>query len=211
LSPWPLLADSADRAGPVFDPVTMDLHGNDLSVISPGRPRAMGQLIVMTGQILDPDGRPVPNAMIELWQANAAGRYLHRNDPSASPLDPNFHGLGRFFADEEGRFTFRTIKPGGYAVPSDGAGSAANWWRPPHLHLSIWGRTFGSRLTTQIYFPGEPLNELDLLLNSIPDAAARDRLVCDFVPEARTSDGVLGYSHDIVLGGSRATPFEGRR
>lgn len=204
---WPLVdraALDAERA----QQVEVDPAEYDLSVISPGRPRALGQLIVVSGVVLDEEGRPVRNAMIEMWQANSAGKYLHHNDPSPVPVDPNFLGFGRVVTDAYGRYRFRTIKPGGYAVPDDGPGSASDWWRPPHIHLSIFGPTFGSRLVTQMYFPGEPLNASDLLLNSIRDRDARLRLISKFTPTLSTRDGALGYEHDLVLSGRYQTPFE---
>ena len=190
----------------VVAPVEPKEH--DLSVISPGRPRAMGQLIVVTGQVLDEDGKPLRDLVLECWQANAAGKYVHHNDPSPVPIDPNFIGVGRVVTDAEGRFRIRTIKPGGYAVPYDGEGQLAGWWRPPHIHWSVLGRGFGSRLVTQMYFPGEPLNEMDLLLNSIRDRDARLRMISRFEPQLSTPDGALGFRFDIVLSGRRQTPFE---
>lgn len=205
---WPRMPSAADATGPSFDLGEVGPDEHDLAVVGAGRPRAMGQLIVVTGRILDESGRPVSGALLECWQANAAGKYLHHNDPSPVPLDPNFHGVGRVVTDHEGRYRIRTIKPGGYAVPWEGEGQLAGWWRPPHIHFSIFGRAFASRLVTQMYFPGEPLNESDLLLNSIPDVAARARLVSAFAPELSTGDGALGFRHDFVLRGRFETPFE---
>ncbi len=207
-APWPRIISPADTTGPVFDPAAVEPSEHDLSVISPGRPRAMGQLIVITGQVLDEDGRPFPNALLECWQANAAGKYIHHNDPSSVPVDPNFIGVGRVMTDAQGRYRLRTIKPGGYAVPDHGEGQLSGWWRPPHVHFSIFGPAFSSRLVTQMYFPGDPLNERDLLLNSIPDEAARSRLIGRFAPDLSTADGALGFRHDFVLRGRLETPFE---
>lgn len=205
--PWP-------RVVPVEAPASFGAElavlppSCDLSVVSPGRPRALGQLIVVTGRVVDGDGRPIRHALLECWQANAAGKYIHAADPSPVPIDPNFEGVGRIVTDAEGRYRLRTIKPGGYAVPYDGDGQLAGWWRPPHIHFSIFGDGFGKRLVTQMYFPGEPLNGYDLLLNSIRDQRARMRLVSTFDPELSTSDGVLGFRHDFVVGGNRETPLE---
>ncbi len=208
------LAPSWPRVAPVEVPASFGAElvtfppTCDLSVISPGRPRALGQLIVVTGRIVDEAGRPIRHALLECWQANSAGKYIHPADPSPVPVDPNFEGVGRIVTDAEGRYQLRTIKPGGYAVPYDGDGQLAGWWRPPHIHFSIFGDGFGKRLVTQMYFPGEPLNAYDLLLNSIRDERARSRLVSAFDPDLSTADGALGYSHDFVLGGSRETPLE---
>jgi protocatechuate 3,4-dioxygenase beta subunit len=170
----------------------------------------MGQLIAVTGRVLDEAGRPLRGALVEVWQANAAGKYIHHNDPSPVPVDPHFDGVGQLVTDEQGRFQIDTIKPGGYAVPHEGAGSASGWWRPPHIHLSVFGDGFASRLVTQIYFPGEPLNAFDLLLNSIPDLRARERLVARFDLGLSTPEGALGFQHDLVLRGPAETPFEDR-
>ena len=173
---------------------------SNLAVPFAGRP-AQGQLIEIGGQILDEDGRPVRGAVVELWQANAAGRYLHALDQRAAPLDPNFVGNGRVRTDDEGRYSFFTIKPGAYPVPVKDT-----WWRPPHVHFSILGPATLSRLVTQMYFPGDPLNEWDRILQSVPDAGARDRLVARALHPADIGDGWLGYRHDIVLRGRNATP-----
>jgi protocatechuate 3,4-dioxygenase beta subunit len=165
-----------------------------------GRP-AMGQLMQIGGRILDADGRPVAGAVVELWQANAAGRYAHAIDRSAAPLDANFEGHGRVLTDADGRYAFLTIKPGAYAVPVQ-----ETWWRPPHLHFSVHGPSCLSRLVTQMYFPGDPLNAIDRILGAIPDAAARARMVARMLPPAAVGDRLLGFAHDIVLRGRHATP-----
>ena len=205
--PQPRFIDQGDLTGPVF----ADLRAgeNDLSVAAPGAPRALGQLITISGRVLDESGRPVSGALIEMWHANSCGKYIHHNDPSPVPVDPNFVGLGRARTDSAGRYSFRTIKPGGYAVPHEGGRSAKGWWRPPHVHFSLFGTRLTSRLVTQMYFPGEPLNAFDLILNAVPDRAARARLVGTFRPDLTTADGALGFGHDFVLRGRYATPFEG--
>jgi protocatechuate 3,4-dioxygenase beta subunit len=166
----------------------------------PGRP-AIGQLMHLAGRVLDEDGRPVRGAIVELWQANASGRYFNPIDQRAAPLDPNFVGNGRVRTDEEGRYAFFTIKPGAYPVPVK-----ETWWRPPHVHFSVLGPASLSRLVTQMYFAGDPLNALDRILQSIPDEAARNRLIATDLPPAEVGDLYLGYTFDIVLRGRHATP-----
>ena len=173
---------------------------DNLAVLAPGR-MALGQYIHIAGRILDEDARPVPHAVVELWQANAAGRYFHPNDTRDAPLDPDFIGNGRIRTDAEGRFGFFTITPGAYPVPSKN-----NWWRPPHVHFSVLGPASLSRLVTQMYFPGDPMNEYDHILNSVPDPAARARLVARHLPPHEVGLGWLGFRHDIVLRGRAATP-----
>ena len=199
------LISAADLSGPAFDPVKAEEA--DLTVSGPGRPRAMGQLIHLTGCVLDEYGQPISNVLMEVWHCNAAGKYIHHNDPSPVPVDPNFIGVGRVMTDGEGRYRLRTIKPGGYAVPEHSfPGTQKNWWRPPHIHFSLLGPAVSSRLITQMFFPGEPLNPLDLILNAISDESARQRLVARFTPEFNTDDGALGFVHDFVLRGKLATP-----
>ncbi len=173
---------------------------DNLAAPAPGRV-AQGQLIRIEGRILDEDGRPVRGAVVELWQANAAGRYRHALDRRDAPLDPDFIGNGRVRADEEGRYGFLTIKPGAYPVPVEDT-----WWRPPHVHVSVLGPSTLSRLVTQMYFPGDPLNEWDRILQSVADPAARRRLVADQLPPWEAGSGWLGFRHDIVLRGRDATP-----
>lgn len=173
---------------------------DNLAVLAPGR-IAMGQLIHVAGQVLDEDGRPVPGAIVELWQANAAGRYAHPIDQRDAPLDPNFIGNGRTRTDEHGRYGFFTIKPGAYPVPDSG-----RWWRPPHIHVSVLGPGSLMRLVTQMYFPDDPLNPLDRILNAIPDAAARARCIAGALPPETIDGEWLGYTHDLVLRGRHATP-----
>jgi protocatechuate 3,4-dioxygenase beta subunit len=174
--------------------------GANLAESVAGKP-AIGQLMTIAGRILDEDARPVAGAVVELWQANAAGRYAHPIDTSRAPLDPNFLGHARVLTDTDGRYEFITIKPGAYAVPVP-----ETWWRPPHLHFSVHGPSSLSRLVTQMYFPGDPLNALDRILNSVPDAAARARLIARMLPPASVGDLFLGFAHDIVLRGRHATP-----
>ncbi|WP_187830099.1 dioxygenase family protein [Siccirubricoccus phaeus] len=173
----------------------------NLATPNPGRP-AIGQLIHIAGRILDEDGRPVRGAVVELWQANAAGRYFHPNDTTRdAPLDPNFIGNGRVRTDAEGGFGFFTVKPGAYPVPTKEV-----WWRPPHVHFSVIGPASLSRLVTQMFFPGEPLNPFDHIFMAVPEAAARQRLLATALPPAEVGAGWLGFRHDIVLRGRAATP-----
>ncbi len=211
---WPRVASLADITGPVFLADSVLPEEADLSRNGPDAPRALGQLITVSGRVLDEAGRPVPNCLIEMWHANASGKYIHHNDPSPVPVDPNYRGRGRVMTDGKGRFHFRTIKPGGYAVPDNEPGARTGWWRPPHIHFSLFGPTFSSRLISQFFFPGEPLNELDLILNSIPDKAARNRLVMQFAPRKSSNSAVgdapLDFTNDFVLRGRFETPFENR-
>jgi len=189
-----------ERAGPVFSPArfpaTVDLSKVD------GRD-ALGERIIVAGRVSDEADRPVAHAMIELWQANAAGRYHHALDSHDAPLDPNFHGAGRVFTDSDGRYCFVTIKPGAYPWRNH-----ANAWRPNHIHFSLFGASWGARLVTQMYFPGDPLLAIDPIYQSVPDAAARARLVAAFDLELTRPEWALGYRFDVVLRGLHATPME---
>jgi protocatechuate 3,4-dioxygenase beta subunit len=186
----PLLGEERVRAGDA-----------DLTTQHPGEPQ--GERIIVTGRVLDSDGRPVRRSLVEIWQANAAGRYLHAADQHPAPIDPNFTGLGRCLTDDEGRYRFVTIKPGSYPW-----GNHPNAWRPAHIHFSLFGMSFTQRLITQMYFPGDPLQPLDPLLGSVPSPAGRQRLVASFDIGLTEPQWALGYSWDIVLRGRDATPFE---
>ena len=175
--------------------------GDDNLAVSAAGRVALGQLIRVSGRVLDEEGRGVAGAIVELWQANAAGRYAHVIDQRDAPLDPNFLGNGRTRTDDRGEYAFFTIKPGAYPVPDSG-----RWWRPPHIHFSVIGPGSLSRLVTQMYFPGDPLNEMDRLWLSVPDAEARARLVARAVPPVEVEGEWLGYGHDLVLRGRHATP-----
>ncbi len=156
--------------------------------------------------MLDEDGRPVPQTLVEVWQANAAGRYTHAKDNNPAPLDPNFSGAGRTLTDAEGRWRFITIMPGAYPWPNH-----YNAWRPRHVHFSLFGQNFLTRLITQMYFPGDPLHALDPVLNAVPDPRGRERLLCKFDIDLTEPGWALGFSWDIVLRGRHATPMESHR
>lgn len=189
-----------EATGPVDLWRKLTCGDNNLAKTSTGK-FAQGLLMRVSGHVLDEDGRPIPNAVVELWQANAAGRYTHALDQREAPLDPNFLGHGRVRSDENGAYSFLTIKPGAYPVPVKDT-----WWRPPHIHFSVLGPSSLSRLVTQMYFPGDPLNEWDRILQSVGDAAARQRLVARQLHPADVGDEYLGFHHDIVLRGRNATP-----
>jgi protocatechuate 3,4-dioxygenase beta subunit len=191
----------SELTGPVYGHESVAEGENDLTRQHPGEP--LGERIIVTGRVLDEDGRPVANTLVELWQANAAGRYVHVADQHEAPLDPNFTGAGRAVTDAQGRYSFTTIRPGAYPWRNH-----ANAWRPAHLHFSLFGPTFLSRLVTQMYFPGDPLFAFDPIFNSIPDEAARQRLVARFDLGATKPEWALGYQFDIVLRGRNATPTE---
>jgi protocatechuate 3,4-dioxygenase, beta subunit len=188
----------ADRTGPAFGEGDVTAADADLTAHHEGEP--LGERIVVSGRVLGSDGRPVPGTLIEIWQANAAGRYRHANDQHPAPLDPNFTGAGRCLTDAEGGYRFVSVKPGAYPWRNH-----PNAWRPAHIHLSIFGRAFTDRLVTQMYFPGDPLFDFDPILQSVRDPAARERLVCTFDWETTTPEWALGYAFDVVLG---RTPME---
>jgi protocatechuate 3,4-dioxygenase beta subunit len=191
----------SELTGPVYPYGRIAGTDNDLTVQHAGEP--LGERIIVEGRVLDEDGRPIPNTLVEIWQANAAGRYTHRVDGHPAPLDPNFSGAGRTLTDSEGRYRFVTIKPGAYPWLNHD-----NAWRPAHIHFSLFGSSFLSRLITQMYFPGDPLMPYDPIFNSIPDERARQRLVAAFDLKVTQPEWALGYTFDIVLRGSNATPME---
>jgi protocatechuate 3,4-dioxygenase beta subunit len=162
----------------------------------------IGQRIRISGQVVDETRRPIPHTVIEIWQCNAAGRYIHVKDQWDAPIDPNFTGAGRVVTDAEGRYAFTTIRPGAYPW-----GNHRNAWRPSHIHLSLLGPAFATRLVTQLYFPDDPLIEIDAIANAVP-RAARSRMVARFDIETTQPNYALGYKFDIILRGREATPFE---
>ncbi|CAM3835724.1 protocatechuate 3,4-dioxygenase subunit beta [Kibdelosporangium persicum] len=187
--------------GPLLGEGRLGANDNDLTAQHAGEPQ--GQRIIVHGRLLDGNGRPVPNSLVEIWQANAGGRYNHVRDRWPSPVDPNFDGVGRTLTDAEGRYTFTTIKPGAYPWQNHD-----NAWRPAHIHFSVFGRSFTQRLVTQMYFPDDPLFDQDPIFNSVPDPKARARMISSFDWSRTVPNWALAYSFDIVLRGRDATPFE---
>jgi len=196
----PAGASLLEHAGPRPSPRELPADA-DLSQL--GGRAALGERIVVAGRVTDDGDRPVRGAMIELWQANAAGRYHHERDHHDAPLDPNFRGAGRVFTDDDGRYEFTTIKPGAYPWRNH-----PNAWRPNHIHFSLFGASWGARLVTQMYFPGDPLLALDPIFQAVPDPAARDRLIAAFDLSLTRPAWALGYRFDLVLRGLHATPLE---
>jgi protocatechuate 3,4-dioxygenase beta subunit len=172
----------------------------DLTVSAGGV--AQGQRIIVSGRVLDQDGQPIGNTVVEIWQANAAGRYRHDKDQWDAPLDPNFTGAGRVVTDDEGRYRYVTVRPGAYPWKNH-----TNAWRPAHIHLSLLGPAFASRLVTQMYFPDDPLIALDPIVHAVP-APLRSRLVARFDIETTRPEWALGYVFDVVLRGRDATPLD---
>ena len=195
-----LVQTLSEVTGPVYGhdsagPLDADLTANARKTGEP-----LGERIIVTGRVLDEAGRPVPHTLVEVWQANAAGRYVHIADQHDAPLDQNFLGAGRCVTDADGRYSFKTVKPGAYPW-----GNHFNGWRPAHIHVSLFGPSFVTRLVTQFYFPGDPLLALDPIFNATP-AGARDLLVASFSLEHTVPQYALGYTFDIVLRGPKRTP-----
>jgi protocatechuate 3,4-dioxygenase beta subunit len=191
----------SELTGPMYGHEAVAANDTDLTRQHSGEP--LGERIIVTGMVVDEDGRPIPNTLIEIWQANAAGRYVHVIDQHPAPLDPNFSGAGRCVTDAEGRYRFTTIKPGAYPWKNH-----HNAWRPNHIHFSLFGPSFLTRLVTQMYFPGDPLIPLDPIANSVTDPKALQRMICAFDIETTVPEWALGYRFDFVLRGRNATPFE---
>lgn len=189
----------SELTGPTEQARRLSLTGGDIA--GRGADRAIGQLIQVRLRIVDEDGTSVAGAMVEMWQANAAGRYLHPNDDDHAPVDPHFRGAARVLTDETGAIEIRTVKPGAYPVLDTGG-----WWRPPHIHFSVWGKLWLSRLVTQMFFPGEPLNNQDHILQAVPNAEAREELIARAVPTTEGPEDALAFEHRIVVRGRRATP-----
>lgn len=196
----------SEITGPVFGQNDIDAGDNDLltNYATDGQ-SPIGERIILHGRVLDENARPVPNALIEIWQANAGGRYRHKKDSYLAPVDPNFGGCGRTLTDAEGRYAFRTVKPGAYPWRNHG-----NNWRPAHVHFSIFGTAFLQRLVTQCYFEGDPFIPLCPIVQTIPDADAIDRLIARLDLNATIPLDSVAYRFDIVLRGRRATLFENR-
>ena len=191
-----------ERSAPVYGHESLGPLDHDLTRNGVRNGEPLGERIIVTGRVLDEAGRPVRNTLVEVWQANAAGRYVHKVDQHAAPLDPNFLGAGRVVTDDEGRYKFYTIKPGAYPW-----GNHPNAWRPNHIHFSLIGNTIASRLVTQMYFPGDPLLAYDPIYQSAP-AGARERMISSFDLGVTEEGFALGYVFDIVLRGRNETLFE---
>jgi protocatechuate 3,4-dioxygenase, beta subunit len=187
--------------GPQLGPERVRPGDEDLTRQHEGAP--IGERITVSGRVLDTAGRPLRGTLVEIWQANSAGRYLHAADTWDAPLDPNFSGAGRCVTDDEGRYSFTTVKPGAYPW-----GNHHNAWRPAHIHFSLLGRAFVQRLVTQMYFPRDPLFAYDPIFNSVRDERARERMVSRFDLDTTVPNFSLAYVFDICLRGPDATPFE---
>jgi protocatechuate 3,4-dioxygenase, beta subunit len=191
----------SEATGPVFGDSDVTETDRDLTRQHAGEP--LGQRIIVTGRVLDDQGRPVPQTLVEIWQANAAGRYVHKKDDHCAPLDPNFTGAGRTLTDADGKYEFVTIQPGAYPWENH-----YNAWRPRHIHFSLFGNAFVTRLITQMYFPGDPLLAFDPIFQSIPQERARQRLISKFDLETTKPGWALGFRFDLILRGTEGTPFE---
>ncbi len=200
-SPVQVDPEGIERWSPVFGERDVGPLESDLTIQRSGEP--LGERIKVTGRVTDSDGRPVRRQLVEIWQANAGGRYVHQRDQHPAPLDPNFIGMGRCLTDDDGSYAFTTIKPGPYPWRNH-----HNAWRPAHIHFSLFGSDFTQRLVTQMYFPGDPLFALDPIYQSIVDPKARERLVATYDHDVTEAEWCTGYRWDIVLSGSAATPLE---
>ena len=197
---------ASELAGPTFGHASINPLDNDLiRNFSQDGGEAIGQRLIVYGQVLDENARAVPHTLVEFWQANAGGRYRHKKEAYLAPLDPNFGGCGRAITDENGFYSFRTIKPGAYPWPNGG-----NDWRPAHIHFSVFGHAFAQRLITQMYFEGDPMIWQCPIVGSIADKAAIDQLVARLVRHNTTPMDALAYRFDIVLRGRRSTMFENK-
>lgn len=202
----PLPQTLSEFTAPVYGSSAIRPLDHDLTRNAIRNAEPIGEKIIITGTVRDDWGRPVRGALVELWQANACGRYIHKLDQHNAPLDPNFSGAGRTLTDENGVYRFISIRPGAYPWRNH-----SNAWRPAHIHFSLFGDAFPSRLVTQMYFPGDPLLALDPIFNGIPDPKGRERLISVYDHSVTQPEYALGYRFDIVLCGARMTPFENRR
>ena len=204
----PLLAirpGTGELSGPVFGHSMLDELDNDLITNYAHGGEAIGERIMVHGRVLDAQARAIPNVLIEVWQANASGKYRHVNDGYIGAADANFGGYGRCMSDADGYYSFRTVRPGPYPYPNGRCE-----WRPAHIHFSIFGPAFAQRLITQLYFEGDPLIPMCAIVNTISDASAIDRLVAKLDMSAMVDFDSLAYRFDIVLRGQGSTPFENR-
>jgi protocatechuate 3,4-dioxygenase, beta subunit len=197
----PLPHTLTEVTGPVYGHSDVGPLDHDLTRQGEGEP--LGERMILSGRVLDGDGRPVRNSLVEIWQANSAGRYQHVVDRHPAPLDPNFSGAGRCLTDDEGRYRFITIKPGAYPWKNH-----PNAWRAAHIHVSLFGPAFATRLVTQMYFPGDPLFFQDPIFHSVRDPKDRDRMISEFNLDETVPEWALAYRFDIVLRGREATPME---
>lgn len=195
----------SELTGPVFDSSAVTPEDADLTRNAGTGGEALGQRIIVTGQVLDENGAPVSRALIEVWHANAGGRYIHRRDDWPAPLDPNFLGIGRCLTNEDGEYRFLTIRPGAYPWRNH-----ENAWRPAHIHFSVLAPAWQQRLVTQMYFPDDPLLDRDPIFNAVP-ADARARLIAEYSHDVTEALWALGWRWNIVLGGSSGTAFESQR
>lgn len=193
--------EEIELVSPAFGHTDVSPEEADLTIQHVGEP--LGERIVITGRVLDGDGRPVRNQLVEIWQANASGRYVHKRDQHPAPLDPNFTGVGRLITGDDGSYRLTTVKPGAYPWKNH-----RNAWRPAHIHFSFFGSAFTQRLITQMYFPGDPLFALDPIYQSITDPAARERLVAQYDHDVSEPEWALGYRWDVVLTGPKSTWME---
>jgi len=198
----PIRQTLSELTGPVYGHEALDKLDTDLTRNAVKSAEPIGERIVVTGRVLDEDGRPQPNMLIEIWQANAAGRYVHVADQHPAPLDPNFLGAGRCVTDADGRYKFYTIKPGAYPW-----GNHHNAWRPAHIHFSLFGYSLATRIVTQMYFPGDPLLAFDPIYQGVPESS-RELLISRFMLDHTEPQFALGYEFDFVLRGRRQTPTE---
>ncbi|MFI5351415.1 MAG: protocatechuate 3,4-dioxygenase subunit beta [Candidatus Binatales bacterium] len=200
-APIRIVQTLSEITGPRFGRELLRRGDDDLTHFNGSE--AIGERIIVAGRVLDENARPIPDTLVEIWQANAAGRYAHEADRHPAPLDPHFCGVGRVMTGRDGAYHFTTIKPGAYPYPNH-----YNAWRPQHIHFSLFGPCFATRLVTQMYFPGDPLLGLDPIFNSVPDSDARGRLVSHFDIDLTVPEYALGYRFDLVLRGRSATPME---
>jgi len=202
---WSLQNSLSEVTGPVFTPDELGPLDNDLILNYAKSGEPIGERTIVHGYVLDGNGRPVAGTLVEVWQANAGGRYRHRNDTYLAPIDPNFGGCGRMLTDERGYYAFRTVKPGAYPFRN-----RVNSWRPAHIHFAVSGQAFAQKLITQMYFEGDPLIPHDQIIGTIPDKDAIQRLVAKLDLDAGIPLDSLAYRFDIVLRGRRQTLFENR-